>query len=171
MAHSGKSLGKVLCLNANYTPLTIMSVEHAVVLLWLNKVELVIARDDKMLRSAYETMPFPSVVRVKQFAVVPFKKVPLTKRNILRRDDYTCQYCGSHDDLTLDHVQPKSRGGLDSWTNLVACCRRCNNAKNDQALEEAGLTLLRKPHRPHHIAFLKAVSKEGMASWEPFLFQ
>ena len=170
MPHSGKSLGRVLMLNANFAPLTIMSVEHAVVLLWLNKVELVVAREDRVLRSAHEEMPFPSVIRIRQFASVPFKKVPLTKRNILRRDDFHCQYCGSKHNLTLDHVQPKSKGGLDTWTNLVTCCKKCNASKGDQTLEESGMVLMRKPHKPHHLAFLKAVSKEGMEAWSPFLF-
>lgn len=170
MPHSGRSLGKVLALNADFSPLMIMRVEHAVVLLWLNKAELVVQRSDKLLRSERETMPFPSVIRIRHFASVPFKKVPFTKRNILRRDYYECQYCGSEEHLTLDHVQPKSRGGLDTWTNLVACCKKCNIAKGDRTLEESGMTLRRKPHRPHHLAFLKAVSKEGLRDWEPYLF-
>ena len=168
-------MGRVLLLNANFAPLTIMSVEHAVVLLWLNKVELVVAREDRMLRSAHETIPFPSVIRVRQFASVPFKKVQLSKRNLFRRDDYTCMYCGHHADdgaeLTIDHVVPVSKGGNNSWTNWVTCCKKCNSAKGDMTLEECGMKLIRPAHRPHHLAFLKSVSKEGMAAWEPFLFQ
>lgn len=150
--------------------MAVYSVEKAIVLLVLNKVDLVESQEGRVLRSKYAELPFPTVVRVRTYKKVPNKKIPLTKRNILRRDNYVCQYCTSERDLTIDHVQPKSRGGADSWTNLVSCCRKCNNTKNDQTPEEVGMTLKRKPHRPHHIAFLKSISKEVSPSWEPYLF-
>ena len=170
MKSHAKSLGKVLLLNANYEPMTIVSVEKAIVLLYLEKVELVVQSRARVLRAAYSYLPFPSVIRVRDYVKLPFKKVPLTKRNIFRRDDYECQYCGSGDELTIDHIVPQSRGGEDSWTNLATACRRCNNTKNDQTPQEAGMRLRRKPSRPNHILFLKAMSKEVDDAWEPYLF-
>src|SRR5262249_39110328 len=74
------------------------------------------------------------------------------KKNILRRDHYTCQYCGRRGDrLTVDHVVPRSKGGDTAWTNVVAACLRCNLAKGNRALEEAGMTLLRPPAHPQFL--------------------
>jgi len=164
------SLGKVLVLNANYEPMAICSTEKATVLLYLDKVELVVADESRMLRSQRTSLPFPSVVRVQSFVKQRFKKVALTKRNILRRDGYECQYCGSERELTVDHIMPQSRGGEDSWTNLTTACKRCNNAKNDRTPDEAGLKIRKRPGRPSHVFFLRAMSKEVSSSWEPYLF-
>jgi len=166
----GKSLGKVLLLNANYQPMSICSVEHAVVLLYLDKVDLVETSKTRALRSAFTTFPFPSVVRVKSFVNLPFKKVPLTKKNVERRDNGQCVYCTSTRDLTIDHVIPKSKGGKDSWDNWVTACKRCNSLKDDKTLEEAGMKLLKKPTRPNYIMFLKSMSKEVAGDWEPYLY-
>ncbi len=164
-------LGKCLLLNASYEPLCLCSVERAVVLLYQGKVDLVEQHEDKVLRSANGRHPWPTIVRVVQFKHVERKKIPLTKRNIFRRDGFECSYCGRPGgELTVDHIQPKSRGGRDDWSNLTSACKTCNNVKNDRTPEEAGMVLRKKPSRPNHIVFFKAMAKEIDPQWEKFLF-
>jgi 5-methylcytosine-specific restriction endonuclease McrA len=163
--------GKVLILNGNYEPLAISSVEKAIVLLYLDKAELVSSLTNRAVHSTSMTMPFPSVIRLAQYVRVPFKKVILSRKNILRRDGHKCQYCGlSGVTLTVDHIMPKSRGGEDSWENLVSACLRCNNVKGSQTPDEAQMALLRRPIRPNHVTFLRQFIGRIDKDWEPYLF-
>ena len=100
------------------------------------------------LRSARSAYPWPSVLRLKAYVHVPFRRILLTRRNVLRRDGNRCQYCGSRERLTLDHVLPKSRGGPDTWDNLVAACGECNHRKGGRLPDEAGMRLRRRPAEP-----------------------
>lgn len=163
--------GKVLVLNGNYEPLVIVSVEKAIVLLYLDKADLVSSLDHKQVRSTSMSMPFPSVIRLSSYIRVPFKKVILSRKNILRRDGHRCQYCGATSiTLTVDHIIPKSRGGEDSWENLVSACLRCNNRKGSQTPDEAEMPLLRRPIRPNHVTFLRQYVGRIDKGWEPYLF-
>ena len=92
----------------------------------------------------------------------------LTRQNVFKRDGQRCQYCGTHDGLTLDHVLPKSRGGKTSWENLVAACQRCNAKKGDYTPEEAGLRP-QKPYKPSFIMFLRDFSGNIDEGWHPYL--
>ena len=162
--------GHVLVLNQDYSALTVCSVERAVVLMHLQKVHLVEAADDRQVRSPSVEMPWPSIVRLKQYANVPYKRVMLSRKNVLRRDRNTCQYCGAEANLTIDHVVPKSRGGRDTWENLVAACVTCNNRKGDATPEEAGMELTRRPFRPSYVMFLRDFAGEIEDTWKPYLF-
>ena len=162
---------KVLVLNQNYEPMSICSVKKAIILLYLGKAELVEAREGQFIRSVSITMPFPSIVRLSFYVQMPYRRVVLTRRNILKRDGYRCQYCGKTGvPLTVDHVIPKSRGGEDSWENLVCACIKCNNKKGDRTPEEAGMKLLRKPRKPNPILFIRHFVGEIDEKWEPYLF-
>ncbi|MFA4923665.1 MAG: HNH endonuclease, partial [Ignavibacteriaceae bacterium] len=87
---------------------------------------------------------------------MPYKKVVLTRKNILRRDEFKCAYCGRSDiPLTIDHIVPKAKGGVDSWENLIAACTICNNKKGNRSPHEARMKLLIKPFTPNHILFIK----------------
>jgi 5-methylcytosine-specific restriction endonuclease McrA len=102
---------------------------------------------------------------------MPYKRIDLSRKNILKRDNHRCQYCGKKTlDITIDHIMPKSRGGIDTWDNLVAACVRCNNRKGNRTPDEAGMKLLSKPRRPNHIMFLKQYIGRTEDSWRPFLF-
>lgn len=115
--------------------------------------------------------PWPSVIRISKFIKVPYKKVILTRKNILRRDNYKCAYCGRSDlMLTVDHIIPKARGGSDSWENLVTACTKCNNIKGDRTPEEANMKLLTKPYKPSHVIFIKNIVSKIDEKWKPYLY-
>ena len=91
----------------------------------------------------------PTVIRLRQFVRVPYREMPLTRRNLFQRDGYRCQYCGcTGQALSVDHVLPRSRGGSDSWDNVTTACLPCNVRKGNRTPREAGMPLLRRPHRP-----------------------
>jgi 5-methylcytosine-specific restriction endonuclease McrA len=162
---------KVLILNQNYEPMSVINVRKAIVLLYLGKVELVAAADGKQVRSVTVTMPFPSIVRLSVYVRVPYKRIILSRKNILRRDGHRCQFCGRSDlPLTVDHVVPVSRGGEDTWENLVCACVACNNKKGDRTPEEAGMLLRRKPMRPNHVTFIRHFVGSLDERWKPYLF-
>ncbi len=162
---------KVLVLNHNYEPLSVCHVKKAVVLLYLGKAELIEAYDGRFLHSVSLTIPFPSIVRLSIYVRVPYKKIVLSRKNVLRRDGHRCQYCNRSDvALTVDHVVPRARGGEDSWENLVCACVRCNNKKGDRSPAEAHMPLIRKPIRPNHVMFLRDFVGDMDERWKPYLF-
>jgi 5-methylcytosine-specific restriction endonuclease McrA len=151
--------------------MSICNVQRAVVLLFLGKAELIAAKDSKMVRSVSRSLPFPTIVRLRIYIRVPYKKIVLSRKNILRRDHHRCQYCNRYDvPLTIDHIVPKSKGGDDSWENLVAACVRCNNKKGDRSPEEAAMPLIRKPTKPSHITFMKHFVGKIDDQWKPYLY-
>ena len=140
---------RVLILNASYEPLHVCSVKRAITLLMQEVAERVLD-DDRVLRTPSRTVPVPSVIRLRRYVRRPHRqRVAFNRKNVLRRDDHACQYCGTRaHDLTLDHVLPRSRGGPTSWENVVACCRRCNAHKRDRTPTEARMALRRPPRAP-----------------------
>ncbi len=136
-----------LVLNASYEPLGIVSSHRAVNLL-LSEKATVLEAGERLIRSASVSLAEPSVVLLTRYVKVPRRRVQLTKRALLARDNYTCAYCHKRGD-TLDHVVPRSRGGEHSWKNLVAACVRCNNRKADHLLEELGWKLDFDPYEPY----------------------
>jgi 5-methylcytosine-specific restriction endonuclease McrA len=104
------------------------------------------------------------------FVRVPYKKIILSRKNILRRDNHKCQYCGSTVNLTVDHIIPKSKGGEDTWENLVTACIRCNNRKGDRTPEESKMCLISRPKKPSHITFIKNFVGAIDDGWKPYLY-
>ena len=162
--------GHVLVLNQDYSALTVCGVQRAILLMHLQKVHLVESVDGRYVRSPSTRFPWPSIVRLKTYAQVPYKRVMLSRKNVLKRDQNTCQYCGRERNLTIDHVVPKSRGGRDTWENLVAACVSCNNQKGDRTPEEAGMELARQPFRPSYVMFLRDFAGTIDEDWKPYLF-
>ncbi|MDC0834819.1 HNH endonuclease [Leptolyngbya valderiana BDU 20041] len=139
-------MGKVLVLNASYEPLNITNWQRAIVLVLKGKAEQ-LEHNGKFV---YPECPLPTVIRLRYYVRVPYKEIPLTRRNIFYRDAHTCQYCNyTGEELTLDHVVPRSRGGGDSWENLVTACVRCNVKKGNRTPQEAAMLLKHPPRRPH----------------------
>lgn len=163
--------GRVLVLNQSYEPVSVCSPKKAMILIVLMKAEIVETRKDCVIRTVSMAFPFPSVIRLSAYVNIPFKKIELSRKNILRRDNYRCQYCGVKSaELTIDHIIPKSRGGMDDWDNLAAACIRCNNRKGSRTPEEAKMKLLSVPKRPHYLLFLKNHLGGLDNNWKQFLF-
>ena len=160
----------VLVLNQDYSALTVCSVQRAVVLIHLDKADLVEALPGHALHSPRKIFPWPSIVRLRFYVHVPYRRIMLSRKNVLRRDGFCCQYCSRCDHLTVDHVVPKSRGGRDTWANLVAACIRCNNRKGSRTPAEAGMSLHRKPFRPSHVTFIRDCVGIVADTWKPYLF-
>ena len=116
-------------------------------------------------------IPYPSVIRINQYVRKPYQKVSLNRRNVIKRDRHTCQYCGkNHQAMTIDHVIPKSLGGKDTWENLVCACMRCNSKKGDQTPERAGMKLIRQPRKPSHLFYLQHLAGTAHKTWNEYLF-
>lgn len=161
----------MLVLNQNYEAMSICNVQRAVILLYLGKAELVASKNSKKIRSVSRAVPYPTIVRLMIYIRVPYKKIVLSRKNILRRDGYRCQYCSRGDvTLTIDHIVPKSKGGDDTWENLVAACVNCNNKKGDRTPEESKMTLYKKPTKPSHITFMKHFVGKIDDEWKPYLY-
>jgi len=163
--------GRVLILNQSYEPLTVCSVQKAVILLFLQKAEIVVENTRRSIRSVSCTYPFPSVIRLNCYKRIPYKGIMLSRKNIIRRDGHRCQYCGATStQLTVDHIKPRAHGGLNSWENLVTACLSCNNKKGDRTPERAGFTLLSVPRRPSHVSFIRHSVARVDELWKPYLF-
>ncbi len=162
-------MGKVLVLNASYEPLNITNWKRAVILLVKGKAEQ-LEHNGRMI---YKSFPLPSVIRLRNYVKVPYKEIPLTRRNILERDRHTCQYCKyKGDQLTLDHIIPRSRGGAESWDNLVAACVRCNIRKGNRTPKEAQMPLIKQPRKPYsslHFEIVKCTKGNLNQEWKKYV--
>lgn len=160
---------RVLVLNFDYSPISVCSVQRAFLLVFLDKAELLAPTREGFLHTVNKTFAMPAVIRLQRYISVPYKGVMLSRQNVFKRDAYTCQYCGTQKDLTLDHVVPRSKKGPSSWTNLVTACKRCNARKGDYTPEAAGLKLKTRPHKPSYLEFLRNNSGLFQEEWGPYL--
>ena len=174
------------------SPLTVMSFERGFRLAFIGKADVVSYVEDKpvgchlsddtymdlipqcpTLLTSDNKFKRPTIVRLNKYVHVPHKKVTLSRYNIYRRDDYSCVYCGSREKLTIDHVIPKSKGGKNTWDNLVTCCSSCNLNKSDRPLKEfletTGLKMRHLPYRPTYMEFLSQY-KNIHSDWIPYVY-
>ncbi|GAB4559325.1 MAG: HNH endonuclease [Anaerolineae bacterium] len=162
----------VLVLNATYEPLSIVSLKRAIVLLLKEKAEIVEAAE-AVLRSEHFSLPVPLVIRLVYYVRIPRRlSLPLTRRTVMARDHYTCQYCGAQPgraDLTIDHVIPRSQGGETTWDNVVTACRPCNQRKGNRTPEQAGMTPLSHPARPRYVALAFLGETAEVHVWHKYL--
>jgi 5-methylcytosine-specific restriction endonuclease McrA len=165
----------VLVLNASYEPINICGARRALVLV-LKGVARTEEEQGSTLHAARVRMPLPSVIRLLEYRRIPHQTRALSRKNILLRDRNTCQYCSvvlPANELTLDHVVPRSRGGQSTWENLVACCHSCNRRKGNQLLsEQTEMKLLREPrpfslHTSRHIMRMIGHSDQ---KWRKYLY-
>jgi 5-methylcytosine-specific restriction endonuclease McrA len=159
-------MGRALVLNASHQPLAVVTARRAVVLVLKDKAEVVVS-NGMIFRSERYEIEAPSVLRLRYFVRVPYRaQAPLTRRAVFARDAWSCQYCGAAAE-NLDHVVPRSRGGLHTWENVVAACRHCNAKKEDRTPDEAGFHLARHPFAPRDGFHLTLGRLEP--GWEDFL--
>ena len=188
----------VLVLNKHYAALRVITARRALCMLFKQIAEIVSVddgaylshdfeswREVSQLKAKYERehhdwvrcvrfdLAVPRIVRLLLYDRLPITPVRLTRRNIYARDRSRCQYCGKHfstTELTLDHVVPRSRGGVMSWTNVVCCCVRCNVSKGGRTPTEAGLRLIVEPVRPKRSPVITLhLTSDKYASWKQFL--
>jgi 5-methylcytosine-specific restriction endonuclease McrA len=164
---------RVLVLNASYEPLQIISVRRAIVLLLQEKAELIEAAEQR-LRATSMALDMPLVIRLVRYIRIPHRlKLPCSRRGVLARDRDTCQYCGiqpGRANLTIDHVLPRSQGGLTLWDNVVTACRECNRKKGGRTPEQAHMVLMTKPRQPQYVAFALLGELERHDVWRKYAY-
>jgi 5-methylcytosine-specific restriction endonuclease McrA len=177
-------IASVLVLNRNYIPIDTTSARDAITLLYKGVaksvsddfqafnfeewIEYSKTQDKPKVSSAKLTIVIPDTILITNYADYPHRKIVLkySRRNVFLRDSLRCQYCGhkfSIDELTIDHVIPKSKGGKNTYENVVSSCRVCNNKKKDKYLEESNMKLLSIPSAPNWYHKLK-----NHANWAKF---
>jgi 5-methylcytosine-specific restriction endonuclease McrA len=157
----------VLALNSSFEPLTILPIKRALRLVIDQKAEILEVDDGRVFHSEKRALACPSVIRLKRFVHVPRKfRRQVTNTFLFARDSYRCQYCGRHrtelrgrEFLTRDHVVPISRGGLNTWHNVVTACSPCNNRKGSHLSHELGMVPLHAPHEPNYVELVWAVRR------------
>lgn len=180
----------VLLLNRYFLPVSVIPVKRALLLLYAGAAlaldaagetfdfrrwrELPVEDSEERIPILSGALRVPRVLHLLRYDRTPQPTVRLTRWNLLLRDQHQCQYCGRQPgirDLNIDHVLPRSRGGPDSWENLVISCRPCNLTKGRRTPEEAGMRLLRRPHRPRWsmAAQILLTANAPLLEWQPFL--
>ena len=160
----------VLVLNANFEPVNVCDLRRAVGLLLADKASLVVNGRGE-IKTVSASFPRPSVIRLQKMVNRPRPQLKLTRREVFRRDGYTCQYCGKRtSDLTIDHVIPRHMGGKHVWNNVVAACPACNHRKGGRLLGEVNMHLLRPPSEPPTSAqYIFGRHLQENMEWEDFL--
>lgn len=148
--------------NASYEVLSIINIQEAIVHVLDGKAVIMEAHPDREIRTVSTAFPAPAAIRLNYYVKTPRRwtdKSTLNKHNLYIRDGYTCQYCGRHRNdlhakeyLTKDHILPRTRGGENTWENLVTACNTCNNRKDNRTPDEAGMRLLSEPRVPLQIS-------------------
>ncbi|MCS4277493.1 HNH endonuclease [Mycetocola lacteus] len=160
---------RTLILNAGYEPLGIVSFRRALVLVMNNKATVLEVDIEHPVWTSEAEYARPLVIVLGTYVRLPrVRRVPVSRRGVLRRDDFRCAYCGASAN-TIDHVIPRSRGGAGSWENLVACCMRCNNLKADRTPREMGWSLNAAPRPPRGPSWTVRGADRAVPSWEPYL--
>lgn len=161
-------MAEALVLNATYEPLCVVSARRAVVLVLAEKADVLHDSDEEM-RSERLALKVPSVIRLRYFVKVPFRRrSALNRRAVFARDGGRCQYCGSTAE-SIDHVVPRAKGGTHTWENVVAACRPCNTAKRDRLLSETSMVLRRRPSVPRELTWITVAVGTIPPHWEPYL--
>lgn len=162
--------GQVLVLNANFQPINVCDTRRAVGLIMMEKATLVM-NGRGLIKTVSTSFPAPSIIRLERMVKRPRQAVRLSKREVFRRDNYTCQYCGGHPSrLTVDHVVPRHLGGEHTWDNLVTACPACNLRKGGRLPEQANMHLMRIPVEPPASAlYLFGRYLDNNQDWIPFI--
>lgn len=160
---------RTLVLNAGYEPLAVISFKRALVLVLTEKATVLEQASAQKVHSPSQDFDLPSVILLSRYVRIPSSRlIPVSRRGVLRRDGHRCSYCGRSAN-TIDHVQPKSRGGKDTWENLVACCLKCNNTKGDRTLSEIGWQLSVTPRMPHGAEWVVRGAERFEEQWRGYI--
>lgn len=160
---------RTLVLNAGYEPLGVISDRRALVLVLNGKATALATDAAHPVCARTGCWDRPSVILLTRYIRIQNRRaVPVTRRGVLRRDAHTCAYCAGHAS-TIDHVLPRSRGGANTWENLVACCLTCNNRKGDKTPTEMGWQLRISPRSPNGVAWTVNGVDRPLPEWQEFL--
>ena len=163
--------GRVLVLNATFEPINVCTVRRATVLILKSKAE-VLECEGRPLRAEHISIDRPNVIRLVSYVRVPrdVHRRKITRKAVLARDAYTCQYCGTNKPgLTVDHVIPRSRGGESVWENIVASCAACNRRKGDRLPREVAMHPRQRPRPPGPTVFIRIAAPVIPTIWEQYL--
>jgi 5-methylcytosine-specific restriction endonuclease McrA len=165
----GPDGGRVLVLNATFEPINVCTVRRAVVLILKAKAEVLESHGD--LHASTMSVTKPMVIRLTRYVRIPrdTHRRKITRRAVFARDEWTCQYCGSRSDLTVDHVIPRSKGGPSTWDNIVAACGPCNRRKGDHLPGHAGMVPRRTPSIPSPHVFIQVASPTIPPAWGQYM--
>lgn len=178
-----------LILNRHWVPIGTVSVRSALCLLYREAARAILPQDyslhdfdswasirpgenEPAISTVSLRIKVPEVLLLTQYGAFPRRRVTFSRKNLYRRDLYTCQYCGSKPalpDLSVDHIVPRSRGGTSTWGNCVLACLRCNRKKANRTLKESGLRLARAPAEPRWSPFVTIPLAQRRTSWEQFI--
>jgi len=160
----------VLVLNANYSPMTVCTAKRAISLYFLDKIDI-LSNYDESISSPSLSLELPSVIKIRTYVKNNNMAVEISRKNVLVRDNYECQYCGKKSkSLTVDHIIPKSKGGENVWSNVVACCKRCNLIKADKLLSQTILKLKNFPIKPEGNFWIKTIiGSNPDPEWKEYL--
>lgn len=164
---------RTLLLNSSYEPLRTLSWQRAMTLDFQDRVD-VVEYYQIGVRTPSDRFPVPAVIRLRQYLRIGRRKVHMSRKNVFIRDSWTCQYCGCGGNtrtLTIDHVMPRSRGGGNTWDNVVAACGKCNHRKGAKTPREAGMPLRTDPEVPDLLEWHRRASPGGNApaEWQAYL--
>lgn len=161
---------RTLVLNAGYEPLSVVTSRRALLLVASEKASILADGGEPVVGPSC-VLARPAVILLHRYIRPPHgEAIAVSRRGVLRRDGHRCAYCG-RTATTVDHVHPRSRGGADSWENLVACCLSCNNVKGDRLLSQLGWTLQVTPGRPRGPHWRILELEKPAEQWTPFLAQ
>ena len=168
-------MSSVLKINQSYEPIEIINWEEAIRLIFLEKAEIVREYEDKFLHTTNQTFKMPAVIRLTNSFNRPRKRIKYNPKNIRARDRFQCQYCSKRfpsNELTLDHVIPRSQGGKTCWENIVSCCVDCNNKKRNRTPAQANMKLKKYPAKPDWTPIvMMSFSKNTIPpEWRDFCF-
>jgi len=162
---------KTLVIDSSYMPRSIIDSCRAFVISYKGNAEVIHEHNESFgLVNPLLDIKKPSIIKVNKYVNQKFHKVPFSRENVYKRDNYECVYCGNDDyrTLTLDHVHPTSKGGKNDFENVVTACRKCNSEKADLTLEEWGREIP-NPHRPHFLMLMKGIDNIP-TEWKKYLF-
>jgi len=158
-------MNQVLVLNSDFTPLNVTSLQKSVKLVLKGKAEVLKENIEKILTTSGEFVR-PLIIRLLNYVKFRTKPIKISRHRIYARDNHQCVYCGSKKSLTIDHVIPRSKGGLNTWTNMVTSCFSCNVKKGDKSLEQSKMKLNLQPYEPQFFTEIAGRSLENV--WEKF---
>ena len=158
-------MDRVLVLNSDYTPLNVTDLRRGFILVSKGKAEIV-KEDVKKIVTTVGEFVRPLIIRLVNYVRFRRGSIKVGRQRIFKRDKYECGYCGSKKNLTIDHIIPRSKGGENTWKNLVTCCNRCNNLKDNKKPEDVGLTLKVVPYEP--TIFSAVISEDVEKIWNNF---